>query len=111
MIIVTAPDPRLKIQTKPVKKINITLINTLSEMIKLTKTFKDPEGAGLAATQVGLTERFFVSRLHDSNQIPPSKTSERKKRWIKYEKDFIEIINPKILSYSKRTKTYFEGCL
>jgi|SRR3989344_7044165 len=111
MIIVTAPDPRLKIQTKPVKKINITLINTLSEMIKLTKTFKEPEGVGLAATQVGLTERFFVARLHESKKIPPSEPSQRKNRWANYQKEFMAVINPKILSYSKRTKSYFEGCL
>ena len=111
MIIVTEPDPRLKIQTKPVKKINITLINTLSEMIKLTKTFKEPEGVGLAATQVGLTERFFVARLHESKKIPPSEPSQRKNRWANYQKEFMAVINPKILSYSKRTKSYFEGCL
>lgn len=111
MHVVKAPDPRLKIQTKPVKKINQSLKKTLLEMIKLTKTFKDPEGVGLASTQVGLSERFFVARLHDSSQIPSSKPSERAKRWVNYEKDFVSIINPKILSYSKRTKAYFEGCL
>lgn len=121
MHVVKAPDPRLKIQTKPVKKINQSLKKTLLEMIKLTKTFKDPEGVGLASTQVGLSERFFVARLaedeskrarlHDSSQIPSSKPSERAKRWVNYEKDFVPIINPKILSYSKRTKAYFEGCL
>ena len=59
-------------------------------MIKLTKTFKDPEGVGLATTQVGLEERFFVA-----------KDGEK----------FISVINPKIISSSKKTKIYFEGCL
>lgn len=88
--VVKAPDPRLRVQTKPVKKINASLVNTLKEMIRLTKTFKDPEGVGLASTQVGLEERFFVA---------------------KNSKTFMMVINPKIESFSKKTKTYFEGCL
>lgn len=90
MELVTAPDPRLKIKTKLVKKIDQKLKITLQEMIKLTKAFKDPEGVGLASTQVGLEGSFFVA---------------------KNTKHFISVINPKILSKGKRTKKYFEGCL
>ncbi len=111
MQVVIAPDPRLRIQTKPVKKITPGVLQTLKDMIKLTKTFKDPEGVGLAATQVGLKERFFVARLHDSKKIPPSDPGQRKSRWAGYDKEFMVVINPKILSFSKNTKVYFEGCL
>ncbi len=90
MQVVKAPDARLRVKTKPVRKINPALKNTLKEMVKLTKTFKDPEGVGLAATQVGLTESFFVA---------------------KDTKKFISVINPRIISVGKRTKQYFEGCL
>ena len=90
MDVIKAPDPKLRVQTRPVKKIALPLLNTLKEMIKLTKTFKNPEGVGLASTQIGLDESFFVAK--DSKQ-------------------FIKVINPIILSTSKKTKTYFEGCL
>ncbi len=90
MQVIKAPNPALRIKTKPVKKINQALQNTLKEMIKLTKTFKDPEGVGLASTQVGLEESFFVA---------------------KDGKNFVSVVNPKILSTSKRIKKYFEGCL
>lgn len=90
MDVVRAPDERLRIKTKPVKKITPGLLLTLKNMIKLAKTFKDPEGVGLASTQIGLEEQFFVAL-------------ESKK--------FISVINPKILSLGKRSKTYFEGCL
>lgn len=90
MNVVKAPDPKLRVQTKPVKKINPGLLQTLKDMVKLTKTFKDPEGVGLASTQVGLDGSFFVA---------------------KDDKKFMSIINPKILSIGKRTKKYFEGCL
>lgn len=111
MEVVKTPNPALRVQTKPVKKITPALLQTLKAMIKLTQTFKDPEGVGLAATQIGLDENFFVARLHDSKKIPPSEPSQRKKRWANYKKEFVSIINPKILSYSKNTKNYFEGCL
>lgn len=90
MQVVKAPDAKLRVQTKPVKKINPGLIHTLDEMVKLTKTFKDPEGVGLASTQVGLDGAFFVAKKGEK---------------------FIPVINPKILSTGKRTKKYFEGCL
>ena len=90
MEVVKAPDPRLRIQTKPVKKITSALLQTLKEMIKLTQIFREPEGVGLASTQVGLEERFFVA---------------------KNGQEFISIINPQILKTGKRTKKYFEGCL
>lgn len=93
MEVVKAPNPKLRVKTKEVKKINPTLLQTLKQMIKLTKTFKDPEGVGLAATQVGLTERFFVAKTNKDND------------------KFMMVINPKILSLGKKTKKYFEGCL
>ncbi|MBI2196831.1 peptide deformylase [Candidatus Daviesbacteria bacterium] len=88
--VVKAPDPKLRVKTKPVKKINQALKNTLREMVRLTKTFKEPEGVGLASTQVGLAESFFVAK--DTTK-------------------FIPVINPKIIFVGKRTKQYFEGCL
>lgn len=90
MDIIKAPDPRLRVKTKPIKKIDSGLIQTLNEMVKLTKTFQEPEGVGLASTQIGLDQRFFVA---------------------KDGKKFISVINPQILTTSKRTKKYFEGCL
>ncbi|MDD5147462.1 MAG: peptide deformylase [Candidatus Daviesbacteria bacterium] len=111
MEVVKAPNPKLRVKTKPVKKVGQALKNTLKEMIKLTKTFKDPEGVGLAATQIGRDESYFVGRLHDSKTTPLSKPGQRKNRWAGYDKEFSAIINPKILSYGKHTRTYFEGCL
>ena len=86
MQVVKAPNPALRVQTKQVKKITPGLKTTLKEMIKLTKTFKDPEGVGLASTQVSLNEAFFV---------------------VKDKEKFISVINPKVISASKKTKLYF----
>ena len=96
MEVIIAPNSALRVQTKPVKKITPGLYQTLKDMIKLTKTFKDPEGVGLSSTQVGLDSRFFVTLWNDKK----SKTNK-----------FKAIFNPKILSFSKKSKTFFEGCL
>lgn len=96
MIVIVAPDPRLRVQTKAVKKITPALLQTLKEMIKLTQTFKDPEGVGLASTQIGLDESFFVAKINNTDE----QTGQLR-----------AFINPKILSLGKKTKIYFEGCL
>lgn len=91
MDIIIAPDSRLRVRTKPVKKITPGLLKIIEEMIRLTKTFSDPEGVGLASTQVGRDEKVFVMK--------------------KTKGDFEIIFNPEIFSYSKKTKVFFEGCL
>ncbi len=90
MEVVTAPNQRLRIKTKLVKKITPQLLKLAMEMIKLTKTFKDPEGVGLASTQIGRDEMMFVA---------------------KFGKEFVTCFNPKIISSSEKTKVFFEGCL
>lgn len=91
MNVVQAPDNRLRVVTKPIKKITPGLLQKFKEMIKLTKTFVDPEGVGLASTQVGEDEQYFVAKMPNDK--------------------FKAFINPKILKTSKTTKKYFEGCL
>ncbi len=91
MQLIVAPDQRLRVQTKPVKKVSSALLKTTKEMIALTKTFTDPEGVGLASTQVGQTEQYFVAKQ-------PNGT-------------FKAFFNPKILAESKQTKKMVEGCL
>lgn len=91
MDIVRAPNPKLRVKTKPVKKITPLLIKLTKQMIRLTKTFIDPEGVGLASTQIGEGEQFFVGKIKNG--------------------EFEVCFNPKILKFSKRKKVYFEGCL
>lgn len=91
MQVVKAPDQRLRVQTKHVKSITPHIKKTIEEMVKLTKTFIDPEGVGLASTQVGLDGQFFVAKLDDGS--------------------FKAYFNPKIIKLSKKTKVMLEGCL
>lgn len=91
MKIVIAPDNKLRVKTKRVKKITPKLLSTIKEMVKLTKTFEDPEGVGLASTQIGDNEQFFIAKLSKDK--------------------FKAYFNPKILSSGKTTRLFFEGCL
>lgn len=91
MQIVIAPDNKLRVKTKPVRKFSPRLSQIIKEMIKLTKTFIDPEGVGLASTQIGLDEQFFVAKMEEGT--------------------FKAFFNPIILRTSKVTKVYTEGCL
>lgn len=96
--VVKAPDARLRVKTKNVKKISPSLLQTLKDMVTTTLSFKDPEGVGLAATQIGHTERYFVGMIGENVE---KKGGNPLKAFI----------NPQITWYSKRTKKYFEGCL
>lgn len=116
MQVLRAPDSKLRIQTRPVKKITPGLLQTFKDMVNLTKTFKDPEGVGLASTQVGLDGQFFVAKVSVNTSAPTltsgvksQKTPDVKNR--PEEDKFITVINPKIIWTSKKSKKYFEGCL
>lgn len=90
MEVVKVPSDKLRIKTKQVKKITPELLKLAKEMIKFTKTFQDPEGVGLATTQIGRDEKFFVAKIGEK---------------------FGVFFNPQILSTSKKKKLFFEGCL
>lgn len=91
MQVVKAPDNRLRVKTKYIKKISPKYHQTIKEMVKLTKTFIDPEGVGLASTQIGEDEQYFIMKLDNGT--------------------FRAVFNPQILSFSKKAKSFFEGCL
>ena len=137
--VIKAPDPALRIQTRPVKKITPSLLSTFKEMVKLTKSFKDPEGVGLASTQIGLDEQYFVAKVDGSERTRKQagdtthlaggvenqsgshlrgvlnsevgKPAASAKGFGEPKEKFITVINPKITWTSKKVKKYFEGCL
>ncbi len=63
MQLVTTPDNRLRVKTRLVKKITPALLKLINEMVKMTKAFVDPEGVGLASTQIGQGEQFQERRI------------------------------------------------
>jgi peptide deformylase len=97
--ILTTPDPKLRRVAKSVESLDKKLTEQIAEMIKSLKSAKDPEGVGLAATQVDINRRLFIISFNGTPEI---------------------FINPKLSNFSeamlsdvhvKEKKRWLEGCL
>lgn len=100
MKILITPDPFLRRVAHPITTLTPDTIKEVKNMITILKNASDPEGVGLAATQVGIDKRIFIILGDD------------KKPSI--------FINPKITKSSKQmisdvyktdSKRWLEGCL
>ena len=90
--IVIEPDPILRKKSATLEKVDDELRELLDDMLE---TMYAAPGIGLAAVQVGVLKRLIV--------IDISKEKEKK--------DPLYLINPEIISTSKKTSIYEEGCL
>jgi peptide deformylase len=90
--ILTAPDPRLKVVSEPVTKVDGDIRTLIDDMIA---TMYDADGIGLAAIQVGQPKRILVL---DIDQRDGKKNPQA-------------FINPKITWASEETAVAEEGCL
>jgi peptide deformylase len=90
--ILTAPDPRLKVVSTPVEKVDAPMRTLIDDMIE---TMYGADGIGLAAIQVGVPKRILVMDLDqkDGKKNPQA------------------FVNPKILWASDEMATFEEGCL
>src|ERR1051326_7274501 len=90
--IITAPDPRLKIQAKPVAKVDAKVRRLMDDMLE---TMYHAIGIGLAAPQVGMAHRVLVVDVAREGEQPRP----------------MRIANPEILWRSEATVSMNEGCL
>ena len=90
--IVIEPDPIIRKESEPIEKVDNDLTKLLDDMLE---TMYAAPGIGLAAVQVGILKRLIV--------IDISKDKEKKNPLF--------LINPEIVSKSKNTSIYEEGCL
>ena len=90
--IVIEPDPILRKKSEILEKVDDELRKLLDDMLE---TMYSAPGIGLAAVQVGILKRLIV--------IDISKEKDKKNPLF--------LINPEIISKSKSTSTYEEGCL
>ncbi len=96
--IVPVKDPKLRQETKEVKVIDKKILNLLEDMRNTLHAQNDPQGVGLAATQLGYPYKIFM--MVDRGKI-------------------ITIFNPKIIKLSKsdndpkgdNEEYIMEGCL
>ena len=90
--IVIEPDPILRKKSVNLEKVDDELRCLLDDMLE---TMYSAPGIGLAAVQVGVLKRLIV--------IDISKEKDKKNPLF--------LINPEIVSRSKKTSIYEEGCL
>jgi len=92
--IIIAPDPVLKQVTQPITAIDDKLRGFLDDMLA---TMYHARGVGLAAPQVGISQRVMViDPVRDSDESPPQP---------------MQLINPEIIWRSEEPNVFEEGCL
>ncbi len=97
--------PALRVETEPVDEASEDLDLLLDNMIE---SMHEAAGVGLAAPQVGRTERLFVMDLSQvSKQIDDEASGEMPEVWD----GPVAIVNPEIPAVSEETSEYEEGCL
>jgi len=90
--IVIAPDPRLKVKTKPVDGVDDAVRGLMDDMLE---TMYAAPGIGLAAPQVGETCRIIVIDVsHEDDERAP-----------------MCMANPELIWVSDEDQTHEEGCL
>ena len=90
--IITAPNRRLKVKSKPVDAVDDKIRQFLDDMLE---TMYDAPGIGLSAVQVGVAKCLItVDVSHDDEDNAP-----------------LYMVNPEIVHYSDDKGIYNEGCL
>jgi peptide deformylase len=90
--IIVLPDPRLRVVSEPVGKVDGEIRKLVDDMFE---TMYDAPGIGLAAIQVGVPKRVVTADL--------AKKDEPRNPQV--------FINPEIVSRSEELSVYEEGCL
>ena len=109
--IVTLPDPVLRRKARPVASFDKSLQALIDDMIE---TMRAAPGVGLAAPQVGISDRLIVVEYAE----PPEEEAAVDGVEAAPEKPLAEVkpklyvvINPEIVKASSETEVGVEGCL
>ncbi len=100
--IVHVPDPILRVESKPVERVDDELRAFLDNMLE---TMYDAPGIGLAAIQVGEPIRVVTIDCAEREETPRGEEPPEPKR------EPIFLINPEVVTVSDAPSIYEEGCL
>jgi peptide deformylase len=90
--IITLPDPKLRLVSKKIERLDDSLRRLMDDMIE---TMHEAPGVGLAAIQVGEPIRLLVVDVAKKDEPPDPQV----------------FVNPEIVWSSEERATYEEGCL
>lgn len=68
-MIVQTPDPVLTTPSRKVLKIDAKILVVISEMKRTLLSSRNPKGVGLAAPQIGIPQRIFITKPHEKADI------------------------------------------
>jgi peptide deformylase len=97
--IVTLPEPVLRRKAHAVTRFDKNLQTLIDDMVE---TMREAPGVGLAAPQIGLSERLIVVEYYEREE-EEEKEDAPKKVWA--------VVNPAIVKVSGDTLMGVEGCL
>jgi len=100
--IVTVPAPVLRQKARKVKNFDENLQTLIDDMIE---TMRDAPGVGLAAPQVGVSERVIVIEYAEPEEV------EEGEEPIEVEPKLYVMVNPEIVKSAPETVAGIEGCL
>lgn len=98
--IVTLPDPVLRRKARNVTMFDKKLQTLIDDMVE---TMREAPGVGLAAPQIGLSDRLIVVEYYENDEAEEAEDEAKKKVWA--------LINPEIVKASDEKVMGVEGCL
>jgi peptide deformylase len=97
--IVTLPEPVLRRKARAITSFDKNLQAVIDDMVE---TMRDAPGVGLAAPQVGLSERLIVVEYYERDEEEENEEATKK---------LFAVINPEIVKSSEEMIAGVEGCL
>jgi len=97
--IITLPEPVLRRKAHSITRFDKNLLTLIDDMVE---TMRDAPGVGLAAPQIGLSERLIVVEYYEREEDEEVENAP-KKVWA--------IVNPEIVKASEEKLMGVEGCL
>lgn len=94
--IITVPNDVLRRKAHKVTTFDNELKQTIEDMVE---TMREAPGVGLAAPQIGVSERLIVVEYPEDDEVDDSP------------KKLYTVVNPEIIAVSEETETGMEGCL
>ena len=98
----TLPDPVLRKKARKVAKVSSETRRLIEDMIA---TMRDAPGVGLAAPQVGVSQRVIVVEYAEEKEVPQPEDAPAPKPRL------YALVNPMIVRASHETVIGTEGCL
>jgi peptide deformylase len=99
--IITIPDKRLLTKNEKVTEFDPKTKKIVQDLLDTLRSASSPEGAGIAAPQIGVLKRIVIVRNFIQNPDGSEKPIIQ---------EFV-LINPRIFGESKETFVDWEGCL